>query len=266
MNDSSTSTSSSSSGPPDYLKPYLTEALQGSQQRFQGGGPQYYPGQTVTPFAPQTQQALDLTQARATNGSPVTSAAQNLTTDTLNGKYLNSNPQLDAAFNHAADATRGQLDTQFAGAGRDMSAEQPARADQLNNLATQFYYNNYNDERNRQQGAVSNALPLANQDYTDLGALQTVGQNYQDLTTRQNQDAASRWDFGQNAPDVNLNNYLSRVLGQPGNTTTTTSPLYHNNVAGGLGGALLGSQIGGNLGNNSGWGTLLGGLAGYFGS
>lgn len=266
MNGDNTSTAISTQSPPANVQPFLNKGLSESERLYDQGPQSYYPGQTVTPFSSQTQQALDATQARATNGSPVTTAAQNLTTDTLNGNYLNSNPYLDKAFGNAAQATQSQLSSEFARSGRDVSASLPARSSQLDDLATKIYYGNYNDERNRQQGAIGQANPLANQDYTDLGALQTVGNNYDDLQTRKNADAATRFDFNQNAPQTSLNNYLSRILGQPGGTTSTTTPLYHNNVAGGLGGATLGSQIGGSFGDYSGLGALLGGILGYKGS
>lgn len=270
MDRSTQSTATQTSGPPDNIKPYLNQALGASQTLYEGGGPQYYPGQTVTPFSSQTQQALDLTQQRALAGSPLVRSAQGFSTNTLNGNYLpggaNGNPYLDRTFNMAAQATRSALDSQFAGSGRNLSASYAPRADQLNNLATQIYGGAYDAERNRQLATLPQALPLANQDYADIGQLQTVGANYEDLATRQNQDAAARYDYSQNRPEINLNNYLSRILGQPGVTSTTTTPLYRNQIASGLGGAALGSQIGGSIGNGyPGLGAILGGLLGAYG-
>lgn len=264
-------TSTTTTAPPAYLQPYLTDAASQSQGLNQGGGPKYYPGQTVTPFSADTQQALSATAQRAQDGSPVTSSAQGLATDTLNGAYLNKNPYIDATFNQAADATQGRLASQFAGSGRNISASQPARAEELNNLATQIYGGNYENERQRQQSTIPFANSLANQDYTDLGQLQTVGRNYEDLTTRQNQDSAARWDYGQNQPELSLDRYISRLSGQPGGTTSSTVPVTSNPFGSALGGGLIGSQIGGNISNSSGGnyaglGTILGGLGGLFGS
>src|SRR5690606_381679 len=97
------------------------------------------PGETVVPFAPQTQAALDLTQQRALSGSPVNQAAQDYATRTLSadpssqfGSAANpyggsqwserganpyaantfadgGNPSLDYYFTRAADATQNRL-------------------------------------------------------------------------------------------------------------------------------------------------------------
>ena len=52
-------------------QPYLTDMFANAQNLFrQGYGQEYYPGQTVAPFAPQQQMAFDLTTQRALAGSP----------------------------------------------------------------------------------------------------------------------------------------------------------------------------------------------------
>jgi hypothetical protein len=78
------------------------------------------------------------------------------------------------------------------------------------------------------------------------------------------EDAAARWDYGQQAPGLALDQYITRLQGQPGTNVTTSTPIYRNQVAGGLGGAMAGSQVGGQFGYG-GYGALLGGLLGAFG-
>lgn len=52
-------------------QPYMTDVMANAQRMFrQGYGQEYYPGQTVAPFAPQQQMAFDLTTQRALGGSP----------------------------------------------------------------------------------------------------------------------------------------------------------------------------------------------------
>lgn len=55
------------------------------------------------------------------------------------GGELNPYTSLDAQFNRAADLTRGRLDTEFAGAGRNLGAAMPARSDELQTLASNIY-------------------------------------------------------------------------------------------------------------------------------
>ena len=52
-------------------QPYLHDLFAQAQNMFrQGYGQEYYPGQTVAPFAPQQEMAFDLTTQRALGGSP----------------------------------------------------------------------------------------------------------------------------------------------------------------------------------------------------
>src|SRR5437879_4252290 len=74
------------------IQPYLSQLYGNASGYFSGGGPQYFPNSTVAPQADATNQALVMGQQRATQGSPLVSAAQNQNLATVNGNYLNSNP------------------------------------------------------------------------------------------------------------------------------------------------------------------------------
>lgn len=243
---------------------------------YETGGPQYYGGNTVVPFSEQTENALGRTEQRALQGSPVNQAAQGYATRTLNSAPTSqfggaSNPYLDATFNKAADSVQQRLGTQFAGSGRNIEASRAVNADELNNLATGLYGGAYESERNRmaqdlsqqrahQFGVAGLAPTLANQDYVDLNALQGVGGQVEDLTGRLMEDQAARWDFSQNAPQHNLDNYIARITGgYPGGTQTNTTPTYRNRTSGAAGGAMAGAQMGSAFGP---WGTAIGAIGG----
>jgi hypothetical protein len=261
---------------------------------YETGGPQYYGGNTVVPFSNQTEQSLGLTEQRALQGSPVSDAAQNYATNTLSATPASqfgtgpnpygsvNNPYLDATFGKAADSVQNRLESQFAGAGRNVSASMPANADYLSGLATQIYGGAYENERNRglqsyeserdrmaqdlsqqrahQFGVAGLAPTLANQDYVDLQALGGVGGQVEDLAGRLMEDQAARWDFSQNAPQTNLDNYIARITGgYPGGTQTNTTPTYRNRTAGAAGGAMAGAQMGSAFGP---WGTAIGAIGG----
>lgn len=298
--------------PPAFIQPYMQYGAEQSRALHETGGPQYYGGNTVVPFAPQTEQALGLTEQRALGGSPVVDAAQGYAARTLNtdpssqfGAAANpfatganpygsgSNPYLDATFNRAADSVQNRLQSGFAGAGRNIDAARPVAAQELNDLAAQVYGGDYAAERNRQlaygqqqlgigaqgyeserdrmaqdldrqrsmQFAAAGLAPqLANQDYVDINALQGVGGQVEDLAGRMMEDQAARWDYSQNAPQINLDNYISRIGGAfPGQSTTQTTPTYRNRTAGALGGAMGGAQMGSYFGP---WGTAIGAIAG----
>jgi hypothetical protein len=270
------STTTQTSEPPAYIRPYLEYGAQQSRALYERGGPQYYPGNTVVPFAPQTEQALGLAQQRATSGSPVNQAAQNYATRTLNAtptsQFGNAqNPYLDALFNRGADQVQNRIQSGFAGSGRDIEAGRPVAAQELNDLATGIYGGAYENERNRQfedlqsqqarqLGLAGLAPSLANQDYVDINALQGVGGQVEDLAGRLMEDQAARWDFSQNAPQVNLDNYLARIGNSfSGQSVTSQTPTYRNRTSGALGGALGGASVGSSFGP---WGALIGAAAG----
>lgn len=176
-------TSSSTNEPPAYLKPYLGQAAAGAEQAYRAG----------------------------TYVSPVQQAAAQYGTNVLSGNYLNANPYLDATFNKAAGAVTNQVQSNFAGAGRDARGAdaQGLATDKYSELATQIYGGNYQAERDRMQQLV----PQANQ----LGAIGN--------------------------PNMGLDDYIARLRGLSGGygTTTSNTPTDTNWLSGlaGLGLALM---------------------------
>lgn len=251
--------------PPAYQLPHLQYGLGQARELYQDGA-------QVVPFAPQTEQALLGVQNRATQGSPLVGAAQNFVQQGLQTPITSqfgsaTNPHLDAMYERARLSSQSGLASEFGRGGRNISASQGLRGQQLGDLATGIYGGAYENERNRmfqdiqaqrgqQQALLGSVLPLANQDYVDLAQLRGVGADIEGLAREY-----------QEAPQQALDRYLSRVGGIPAGSTTT-SPLYRNSGASALGGALLGSQIGSNASSNpyAGlWGALIGGAAGYLG-
>lgn len=251
--------------PPAYQLPYLREGLQYSNSLFRDGGPQQYQGNTVVPFSPQTEAALAGTEARAINGSPVVASGQDYVTRSLNGDFVGANPWLDATYKKAADQSYNTITSQFARSGRNVNAAAPVQADMLTDLATKIYGGAYEADRNRQQQVLPYVTPLAEADYRDLSALEGVGGRVEDLSGRIIDDQAARWDYSQQRPEQNLNNYLARIGGNMGQTQVT--PTYRNRTAGAMGGAMSGAMAGAQLGSvvpglGTAWGAVLGGLGG----
>jgi len=65
------------------IQPYLTYGLQQAQQAYQGGGPQYYGGQTYVSPSTTTQTGLQALEARAKLGNPLLQSAQNQLQNTV---------------------------------------------------------------------------------------------------------------------------------------------------------------------------------------
>lgn len=273
-------TATSTTEPPKYLQPYLSQGAAESSRLYGQGPMQYYPGQTVVGFSPETEAALGAQTTRANAGSPLVGQAQGYASNLLAGNQPitfggATNPYLDATFNRGADAITNRLQSDFAGSGRNIGAARPAAADDLGSFAAQLYGGAYEGERNRmaseigqqranQMSALGMAPGLAQADYADIDRLAQVGMAREDLTGRQYEDAANRFDFEQNAPGVNLDQYLARLQGFPGSVSSSTTPIYRNPAAGAAGGAMAGYGIGNQFGYG-GWGALIGGLLGGFG-
>lgn len=232
---------------PSWQQPFQQAGLQQSLNQLQNTN------QLVAPFAPQQNQAISNITNLANNGDPGTNAAGNFITNTLNGN-VETNPMLGQLFQQGANQIQNQLGSQFAGAGRNVDQSQGQTAQALGNFASQLYGNAFNTEAGLQTSALGAAPSNLSSQLGLQNALFGAGQNVQNLGQQYIQ-----------APQNALNQYLSRVTGNLG-ATSTFNPAF-NAGAGALGGALVGSGIGNSIGSTFGgnggtWGSLLGSVAG----
>lgn len=171
---------------PDWQRPYIQQLMQQAQGVYGANGPG---NQSL--IGPATQQMQD----------------------TIGGKYLdpNTNPYLDQTYRHAAGLVNANVASTFENANRYGSgAHQGVLQEGLNNLATNIYGGNYQQERTRQQ-AASTAAPA----FT-TGAAAT--------------------------PYAGLTAYGNIIGNRYG--SSNSSPYFTNPLAGALSGGLLGSQLG----------------------
>jgi hypothetical protein len=262
------------------MRPFIQYGLEESARLYQNPDiPQYYPGQTYVGPSQQTQAALAAAQQRATMGNPLVPAAQQAAQQTIQGGFLGGNPFFEGAFRGATagaqtayqDATQQAL-SNASRAGRYGSGAMGTALDRaggvfanaLTNTAGQLAYQNYADERGRQQAMIGAAPQLAAADYADIGQLMQTGQiaeGYQDVAL---QDAVNRFNFAQQAPYQKLQSYLSGAYGAPMGSqgSVTTSGGGRSQAAGALGGAASGAAIGSMFGP---YGTAIGGGLGLIG-
>ena len=254
-------TTTGSSAPWSAQQPYLQHGFDQAKQLYDQGGPQYYQGQAYTPFAPQTNQALGMIQGRAMDGSPVNDAAQQQITGTLNGDFLNSNPYLDATYDQAAGQVRRSIDSQFAGGGRySGGAHQEILGENLGDMATNLYGGNYQAERGRQMSMIPQANSIANNDYVDSSMLMNAGGVVQDQGDKVLNADMNRWNYNQNLPYTNLEQFNRNIAGNYGGETSQTQPMYSNSTANNLfGTALAGAGLLSNASSiKDGWDVLSG--------
>jgi hypothetical protein len=266
------------------IQPYLTYGLQQAQQAYQGGGPQYYGGPTFVSPSTTTQTGLQALEARASLGNPLLQSAQNQLQNTVSGGFLGGNPFFQGAFQPAAQAaqtqfqqTLGDIGSKASLAGRYGSGAMGSLQDraagvfgqQLTNTAGQLAYQNYADERNRQQAATLASPAMAQADYQDIQNMLQAGQLREGYQGQQLQSDMARFNFLQNQPQQNLQNYLSLVYGNPlgrvGQSTASgsadTSTLQNVLGLAAVGGGLY-KNLGGSTGISNLWNSnWLGGSA-----
>lgn len=248
-------------------QPYLSYGFQQAQKNYESGGPNYYGSSTVADFSPQTQQALDSISGRAQAGSDVTRAAQAESAKTLSGGYLNNNPYLDSMWDQGAGDIQSRIGAQFGSAGRTGSGvNQQVLSRELANGYNNLYGQNYQAERGRQMQTMALAPQTSQLDYADLDRMASVGGTYDQQAQNKLDDQVNRFNFNENRPQQNLQNYIAAIQGNYGGATTTTQEGGGTNRAAGiLGGGLAGSQIGAGIGDGyGGWGALGGALLGAF--
>lgn len=259
-------TTTTSNEPSEFIKPYLEVAMDDAQDLYESDNPNFFPNATYVNFSPETDTALELTKQRALAGNPLLGSAQTEINNILSGNYLdpNSNPYASAMFNQMAGDVTSNVNSLFTKAGRFGSgANQEVLADSLGDLATDIYYKNYQDERNRMMDAVNVAPGLAQEDYADIQALANVGASREELEYAKLQDSINRFDYEQQKPYFKLNQYLGALGSNVPTMTVENSPVYRNTGANILSGAGMGSDLG-NIFGSPGAGAVLGGLLGGF--
>ena len=256
------------------IAPYLTYGLQQGAGLYQAGGPQYYTGETFVAPSQTTQAGVQALETRALAGNPLNSLAQQQLQGTLGGAYLGGNPFFQGAFAPAAQAAKTQFDTSLGdiasksslagryGSGAMGNLQNRATgqyAQALTNTAGQLAYQNYADERNKQQQAIGMAPQMAATDYQDIQQLLAAGQLREGYQGQQLGADIQRFNFLQNQPQQNLQNYMSLVYGSPlgrVGTNTQTGTTDTSTLQNVLGLAAVGGGLYKNLGGQQGISNL----------
>lgn len=269
------------------LKPYLKQGYRQLRDLQQEGPPAYYPGSTISPQSPYSQQAIQSQAQRAIAGSPITAGAQGLLTDTLSGQYLDpsSNPYLSGTIDAAvrpvvenySNVIAPNIASGFSGAGRYgsnalASTQQQAGNElmrQIGDISSNIAYQNYGDERQRQIQGMLMSPQISGLDYFDIGQLGSAGAAQEAYGQREIDADIDRYNYEQNADWNQLAEYLGLLNQTPWGQTSTTTGGGSNTISGILGGGLQGLGVGNMLGMATPWtagvGLLGGALGGIFG-
>lgn len=203
---------------------------------------QFFPGSTVEPFAPETEQALQMQSQRALGGDPNFSAGQQQLQQTLGGDYLNpGNPAQQGMLDRITGDVGRAVDSRYASAGRFGS---PAHAEAVGRGISDAYaplqFGAFENERSRQMGLVPQARDFGNQPYTDAAALGQVGATREALGQEQTAEDVARHTFEQLEPSQRIGQFMQLLGGGYGGQTTSFGT--SRGGGGGLGG--IGEGIG----------------------
>ena len=181
---------------------------------------------------------VGMTINRALGGDALTNAGYGNVMDTLQGKYMNSNPYLDQMFSGAANkitdayrtGTAAQTDAAFANSRnyggsayqQMVGQNQTNLADSLGNLASNIYGNNYNMERANQLQAWGMAPQYGNLAYQDAAQLMGAGQTLQDQAQQGLDFGYQQWQDAQNKPYKDLAAAAGVFGSNLGGSSTTT--------------------------------------------
>jgi len=260
------------------IQPYLQYGLTEAQKMYQGGGPQYYGGQTYVSPSETTQTGLQALEERAKLGNPLLQSAQNQLQNTISGGFLQGNPFFQGAFQPAAQAAQSQFEQTLGNVGsaaskagrygggaantlQDRASGQFAKS--LSDTAGQLAYQNYAQERAMQQAATMAAPQMASADYQDIQNLLAAGQAREGYTGAAQKAEMDKFNFLQNQPQQNLQNYLSLVYGNPMGRVGSSSTSGYNDTSN-LQNILGLAAVAGGIEKNTGW--LSGGWNRLFGT
>jgi len=240
---------------PSELQPNV-QLIQDEARRLYGDDsvqPQFGDFDRVARFSPQTEAALQGFEQMG-QGSPLDAPAQAQALSTIQGDYVNAgNPHLGRVAESVANQVAPQVASRFALAGRGGSGAESSEFTRIMGDALAPYaFNNYEAERRNQLDAAGQ-MPgvFQNLGLRNLGALQTAGltrdQQAQNII---NAETIPQFDFNQLEPFRRLGT-LQNMVGQgtvgPG-MTTTTQPVFENNIASGLGALSTIASLGGPTG------------------
>ncbi len=244
-------TTTSTSQPWSAQIPYLQQGFGAAQNLFSNYTPQFYPGQQVAPFSGAQDTALNKIIGQAGQTDPTAQAAQQFSTDTLNGKYLNSNPYMDQTAQSVLSQVVPQIQSQFVH-GNSMSnpAAAYATAQGATSALAPIEYGQYQQNMDNMLKTAALAPQTQALSYFAPGQMFNAGQAQQQQQQQGINADTNKWNYYQQLPYQQLQNFLGSVTGNYGGTTTQKDPYSINPLA------ATGSLIGGLQGMGGGFAGL----------
>lgn len=245
------------------FSPQTEQALRAAEQRALAGSPLVSGAQEFAQTAMSGGFGTPAMQyAEGLAGGVDLSEPMNMMRQTAQGSFLGGSPGLEAAIERATRPAQSAAMSSLASRGRLGSGlGSQAVAQAVGDVAANISYQDYSRERQnqlaaqqnlsdlmraqygsalqgagflgdvyqqdyaRRAGAAAAAPDLAALDYSDISRLAGVGQTREQQAQRGIEDAMARYQYEQNAPMTQLQNYQNLIAGFPmGSTQTTLTP------------------------------------------
>lgn len=244
-------------------QPYLLDIFDEAKKTFDAGGAKYYPGSTVASRSPETL-AAEEELLRYANGDArdMTASLSRATQFGLEGVLdPNSNEYLAAAVEGALRPVTTKYRTEVMPAisseAQKLGAYGGSRHGIADALASELYMQSlgdisskmYSDAYGKGLDTMTRTMALTPENIKagtmPASLVANVGQQRDEYAQTLINAAKDRWDYEQEAPTRNLNNYRQMVTGQYGGTTTRNeTPVKSNKLLTALGAGLTGGTVG----------------------
>tara|TARA_Y100000361_G_scaffold148434_1_gene161252 strand:+ start:681 stop:1856 length:1176 start_codon:yes stop_codon:yes gene_type:complete len=218
--------------PPSYAMPNLQKGADEASRLYDT--PRSYFGDTYVPFSTATTDALDLGEARARAGSPLTEMAKGQLGNVIGGNFLQGgNPFFNAAVQEAMNPVEARVNSVFSRSGRlGSGANQEILSRDLTNAALGVRMDDYNRERQAQLNALTLAPTFDATDFADIAQLAAVGGQREAKDFEKLTSAIDAFNFAQNEPWANVNRLICGTMGTiPAGVGTQATPIYGNPAA-----------------------------------
>lgn len=284
---SNTAQTTSSTAPWGPQQGYILDVFKNAQNQFQGGGPQWYTGDTLAGFTPEQTAAQQQAASWAT-GAGNDFASKMLQAAAYNlgeGMNVGANPWLQAAIGAATkpifqgltdaggplQAARNQaVATGQYGGSRQGVAEGLATSratEQAGNIGAQMTNQAWQQALQQQLSTLLGGGSIMSAATQPAQVLSAVGAEKQNYAQQLIDNMMQKWNYEQNLPMMMLQNYSNLVGGNYGGTSYGTVPTGRSGGAtGALGGAMSGAALGSLVpGIGTAVGAGIGGLIGLMG-
>lgn len=227
--------STSDSSPWAGQQGYLSNVFQDAANQYANYTPQYYGAtngngstvgaSTVAPMNAQENSAISQIGNLGANGNAALNSEGNTLTNYTDGSMLSaSNPY----FQNVADQTAASVTPGLMSAFTQGSTDNPnvalAASNGVANAVGNLSYQNYNTQSQNQLAAYGDANNLYNTQLAGANSALTAGQAAQTQSQNQLQNNVDMYNYYQQLPYTQLNQYSNLVNGQYGQATTSTSP------------------------------------------